>query len=126
MGINNIYYSYYDPVLECSNTDSLPITVNAIPNLEIIGFTDTSYCKESGTVSLQGMYNSTIALKGDFNNIPVINNGTANDGKAVFNPTIEGRHTVQFTYTDNNGCTNTTDTSVTVHPLPDISSYNFV
>ncbi len=121
VGINNIYYSYYDPVLECSNTDSLPITVNAIPNLEIIGFTDTSYCKESGTVSLQGMYNSTIALKGDFNNIPVINNGTANDGKAVFNPTIEGRHTVQFTYTDNNGCTNTTDTSVTVHPLPDIS-----
>jgi hypothetical protein len=95
----------------CSNvvTDSVAVTVNALPTVSYTGFSGSSYClSESATLTSN-------QAAGTFSGAGVTSNG---DGTASWSASTAGAgtHTITYSYTDANGCTNTTTQSVTVNP----------
>ncbi|MFD2245773.1 T9SS type A sorting domain-containing protein [Pontibacter ruber] len=101
-----VEYSYTDGNT-CTNKVSKQVTINALPVVNIVQPSLTSYCLNHEAITLAGNYNS-----GNF----TINGQAA----TVFNPSTlgVGTHTVTYSYTDGNSCTNTVSKSVTVTPLP--------
>ena len=92
----------------CTNTDSLKVIVNDLPNVD--AGQDTSIC-EGQFIAL----NATGALSFNWDNN--ITNGT------VFTPISTTIYTVNGT--DNNGCTNTDQVTITINnnPLVSLSSF---
>lgn len=68
--------------------------------------------------------NSPVAPISGYSPVPINNQDGVFSGPGVvqnnFNPAAAGlgNHTLTYTFTDQSGCTNTTQTVVTVHPLP--------
>jgi hypothetical protein len=93
----------------CSKSNSVTITVNPIPTVTISAAT-TSICVGGNTIALSGT-----PYGGIF----------AGDGitDSTFDPSYAGvgDHTIAYSYTDGNGCTNTASTVITVLPLPSLS-----
>jgi trimeric autotransporter adhesin len=85
----------------CSNSDVTSLTVNPLPVPAITG--TTAFCQGA---------NSNINAGGGFVNY-LWNGGQTTQ---VINVTTAGNYIV--TVTDNNGCTGTTNTQITVHPNP--------
>ncbi len=105
-GTHTITYSYTDGNT-CTNTCTFDITVNALPVITCPG--NSSVCIDAAAFTLTG-------------GSPV---GGTYSGAGVsagnFNPATAGAgtHTITYSYTDGNGCTNTPCTfDITVNALP--------
>lgn len=82
-------------VNNCSNSDTVLITVNPLPTVNF-NFTVDSICSSSGILPLSGGSPSG----GNYSGLGVSSN--------TFNPSIgAGSYVITYTYTDSNGCENT-------------------
>lgn len=108
VGTHTITYTYTSS-FGCSNTATVDITVHNIPTVSISGL-NTEYCEEDISVTLNGSPSG-----GTFSG-----NGVTG---STFNPITAGpgSHTISYTYTDANGCSNTADQNTTVNALPTVS-----
>ncbi len=100
----------------CTNTatGSATVTVNALPDASFTGLAGP-YCANAAAVTLTSTQTS-----GTFSGPGVTNNG---DGTASFSPATAGAgtHSITFSYTDGNGCVNSSSQNVTVNALPTVS-----
>ena len=107
-GSRVVVYTYTDGN-GCTNTKSQTVTVNALPVLSITGL-NAAYCKSATAVTLTGT-----PIGGTFKI----------DGNAAtqFDPSVlsVGNHTVIYSFTDGNSCSNTTSQTVAVNALPVVS-----
>ncbi|MEJ5245484.1 MAG: right-handed parallel beta-helix repeat-containing protein [Bacteroidota bacterium] len=110
-GVHTITYTYTDQY-NCTNSAQFTITVNPLPQISVPQ--DISVCVDAPSFTLTGA-------------TPTGGTYTIN-GNAVtqFNPSVAGvgEHTVTYTYTDENGCTNSDEFTITVNPLPTINVPN--
>lgn len=104
VGTHTITYNYTDGS-GCSNSATTSITVNALPVVSAGSY--AAQCSNSSTLTLNGS-----PMGGTFSGPGVSGNS--------FNPMTAGAgsHTIVYTYTDGNGCTNTASTSITVTAMP--------
>ena len=105
-GTYTITYTFTDGNF-CTNSTNQPVTVNALPVVSFSGL-DTSYCIDVIPVTLIGNPSG-----GTFTGQGISGN--------FFDPASAGSggpYPITYTYTDINGCTNSTNQSVTVFSLP--------
>ena len=105
VGLNTIEYQYTDNN-GCADTASLSIMVNAKPSVNL-SLTGNDYCENNQLIDVSaagtpagGVFASSIVSG---NNMDV---------------SAPGTYAVDYTYTDNNGCTNLASASVTVNASP--------
>ena len=93
----------------CVVEDSVTVTVNPNPTVNIIGF-DTSFCSNGDVIPLVGT-----PAGGNFSGPGVSQN--------MFNPggVNPGQTWIQYSYTDGNGCSNETMATTTVYAAPVVS-----
>ncbi len=106
-GIGNHSISYeYQNVNGCSDTASLTFNVNAKPNVSHSNV--PAVCEDATSFALIGASPSG----GTYSGIGVSGNN--------FNPQVSGvgSFNLVYSYTDNNSCTDTTQLTVVVNPLP--------
>ncbi|MDT3738691.1 MAG: T9SS type A sorting domain-containing protein [Candidatus Kapabacteria bacterium] len=117
-GAGTFTITYTVTVGSCSDFETQIITVNPLP---VITWT-TSYgpaCQNSGDILLTD--NST------FGATPYGGTYTGDGAGEVvgnsFKPSVAGpgTHTVSYTYTDGNGCSNTATKTIVVNPLPTVT-----
>ena len=103
-GTKTITYTYTDGS-GCTNSATTSITVNALPMVSAGSY--TAQCLNNSTLTLTGS-----PMGGTFSGPGVMGNS--------FNPMTAGAgsHTIVYTYTDGNGCTNTASTIITVNAQP--------
>jgi len=108
-GTHQIVYTYIDPSTLCSNTSSQNVSVNAIQSVGFTGLA-ASYCINSPLVNLSGNPSG-----GSFSGPGITGNS--------FNPATAtvGTHSIIYSYTDVNNCTNSDTQSVIVNPLPTVT-----
>ncbi|MFZ4401857.1 MAG: beta strand repeat-containing protein, partial [Bacteroidales bacterium] len=106
-GLHTITYTYNDG--NCSNSSTFDVTVNALPTVSFTGL-NSAYCITAAAATLVGS-----PLGGTFTGAGVSGN--------TFTPSIAtaGLHSITYTYTDGNSCTNSTIQNVTVNALPTVS-----
>ncbi|PVX45014.1 putative secreted protein (Por secretion system target) [Flavobacterium sp. 103] len=107
VGPHTITYSYTDTAGNgCSNSCSFTITVNPLPTLTCPS--NSSVCVDAAVFALTG----ASPAGGTYSGTGV----SANN----FDPaTAEvGPHTITYTFTDGNGCSNSCTFTITVNPLP--------
>jgi hypothetical protein len=104
-GIWTINYSYTDP-FGCTSFDEQDVTINELPVVSFTGL-DASYCENASSANLVGS-----PVGGTFTGTGIIG--------AQFSPVAAGVgiHTITYTYTDGNGCTNFVEQQVTVNEVP--------
>lgn len=104
-GTHTITYSYTDP-FGCSSSEQQSVVVNELPVVSFSGLA-AAYCEDAANATLTG-----VPAGGTFSG-PGITGST-------FSPLVAaiGAHTIEYTYTDGNGCTNTSAQQVTVNALP--------
>jgi gliding motility-associated-like protein len=108
IGIHFINYTYTDGN-GCTNTNNAPLTVYALPNVTLGAFTDVCISAApfalSGGSPAGGTYSGTGVSGGNFD------------------PSIAGigTHTITYTYTDGNSCTNSANNTITVYNLPSVN-----
>ncbi|MCF8296670.1 MAG: T9SS type A sorting domain-containing protein [Saprospiraceae bacterium] len=107
-GLHKIKYSYTN-TYNCTNTDSINVTVYPLPIVTITGL-NSSFCVNNPAIYLSGSPSG-----GTFSG-----NGVSS---GLFDPSLAGTgdHNVTYTYTDIHGCTNSTSQNVHVYPLPIVS-----
>jgi hypothetical protein len=94
-------YTFTPSAGQCANTQTMSVTVNALPQVTLAQFND--YCDTAGIVNLSGGSPSG----GIYSGTSVSNN--------TFNTSIGiGTYPVTYSYTNNNGCTNETTQNLTV------------
>ncbi len=106
LGTHTITYTYTD-VNGCSNTATEDITVYALPTVSL-NLTDADDCVNNNTLSLSG----GMPAGGNYSGTGV--SGTNFDASVAG----LGTHTITYTYTDVNGCTNTATDDIVVFALP--------
>ena len=104
-GTQPITYTYTD-ANNCTNSATATITVNTAPTVSQSAI--AAVCADAGTVALTG----GSPAGGTYS-------GTGVTG-ATFNP-ASGTQVITYSYTDANGCTDTTTTTITVNPLPTVT-----
>jgi gliding motility-associated-like protein len=107
VGSHTITYTYTDGN-GCTNTATDGMTVNALPVVTLT-LTDDAACVSESAFNLGG----GVPLGGTYS-------GTGVGVSPSFNPATAGvgAHTITYTYTDGNGCTNTATDGMTVNALP--------
>jgi gliding motility-associated-like protein len=109
VGTHVITYSYTDAGTGCSNTATQTIIVQDIPTVTITS-SNAPLCVSAGCRTLSGS-----PAGGTFS-------GTGVSGTQFCPATAGvGNHTITYTYTDANGCTNTATQTITVNALPSVS-----
>ncbi|MEO5907370.1 MAG: HYR domain-containing protein, partial [Saprospiraceae bacterium] len=109
VGVHTITYSYTDPTTNCSNTCTFLITVAALP--VTICPDDFSTCINDPIIVLSG-------------GTPI---GGVYSGPGVIGPFFIqefagiGTHTIVYSFTDGNGCSDTCNFLITVNPLPEVT-----
>ncbi|MFC2111442.1 T9SS type A sorting domain-containing protein, partial [Bacteroidota bacterium] len=112
VGTHTITYTYTDGNI-CTNSATKTIVVNAIPTVTLASF--NAVCVDAASFTLiggspsGGTYSGTGVSTGSFN--------PATAGV--------GTHTITYTYTDGNSCTNSTTKTIAVNALPNLSLANF-
>lgn len=101
-GTQTVTYDYTDPY-GCAFSSNYTITVNTAPTVSLAPI--SAVCDNSGTLALTG----ESPAGGTYSGTGV----TGTD----FDP-MAGTQTVTYTYTDANGCTNNTSTTITVYIAP--------
>ncbi|TAH30655.1 MAG: hypothetical protein EAZ06_02530 [Cytophagales bacterium] len=107
VGLHTVTYNYVSPTdAGCFNTISQTVEVKPIPTINITNLNAT-YC-----ISVPSFALTATPVGGTF----TINGTSATQ----FNPSAlgAGTHTVVYSFTDGNGCNNTSTRSVVVNPLP--------
>ena len=104
-GTHTITYSYTDQN-GCTNSDGADINVNPLPLVALATFNDVCL----NTIPFQ-LTEGTPA-GGDYTGTGVANNG--------FDPSVAGvgTHVIQYTYTDEKGCTDSATNTIKVRPIP--------
>lgn len=103
-GSKTITFSYTDGN-GCSNTATANTTVNALPVVSYTGL-DANYCSNDAVETLTG-----VPTGGTFT-------GTGISGNQ-FNPSgLSGNYSIVYSYTDANGCSNTSSNSTNVNQAP--------
>lgn len=94
-------------------SDSVFITVNLLPTVSLGGLQDV--CEGEAAFALYG----GIPSGGNYSGVGITNN--------TFDPIIAGigSHTITYTYTNSNNCSNSASTVLTVNPKPNVSLGNF-
>ncbi|MBS1620210.1 MAG: HYR domain-containing protein, partial [Bacteroidetes bacterium] len=107
VGAHTITYSYTD-ANGCTNSCTFTITVNALPVVTCP--TDFAVCVNAAVINLYGESPVIGTYSGD----------GVNSGTGVFTPSVAGvgAHTITYSYTDANGCTNSCTFTITVNALP--------
>lgn len=106
-GVHTITYSYTDGN-GCSNSASQNVTVNNLPTVSFSGLAG-QYCENNPVVTLFGSPSG-----GTFS-------GTGISGN-TFNPGVgAGVYVITYTYSDGNGCENSSSQTVTVHAVPTVT-----
>ncbi|MFZ4399675.1 MAG: T9SS type A sorting domain-containing protein [Bacteroidales bacterium] len=107
-GIHTITYTYTDGN-NCTNSATQNVTVNALTVVSFTGL-NSSYCINAAAATLVGS-----PLGGTFSGAGISEN--------TFIPTIAttGLHTITYTYTDGNNCTNSATQNVTINALPTVN-----
>ena len=108
-GSHTITYSYTDGN-GCSNNATDVITVHALPTVSLTLATDED-CVTSTSLTLSG----GSPVGGSYSGAGVT--GTNFDASTAG----IGSHTITYTFTDSNGCTNSATDIITVHSLPSVS-----
>jgi len=102
-GDQNIVYSYTNNQ-NCTTTDTFTVTVNPLPNVNIsVTLPPTVYC-------LNDQASITAAPAGGTFTGPGMTGNQFNAGTAGV-----GNHTITYSYTDANGCSNSTTANLTVN-----------
>jgi hypothetical protein len=107
-GTQTLTYTYTDPS-GCTNSDQTTITVHPLPIVSAGSY--GPFCVDAPLVALSGTPGG-----GTWTGI-----GVTGDS---FDPSV-GTQTLTYTYTDGNGCTNSNQTTITVHPLPIVSAGSY-
>ncbi|MCC6721776.1 MAG: gliding motility-associated C-terminal domain-containing protein [Bacteroidia bacterium] len=110
LGTHKITYIYTDKN-NCTNSDSIFIKVNSLPDASI---TPTGpFCIDAGLQTILPKVNTGGIFTG----------GNYIDSFGVFNPNIAGagNHTVKYYFSDGNKCANSDSIYVLVNTLPDAS-----
>ncbi len=107
-GVHQITYTYTDP-FGCSASQVQSVTINALPVVSFSGLNTQCY-----------MNADTFALTGTPSEGVFSGNGILDN---EFIPALAGlgTHEITYSYTDQNGCSNSQTQSVTVNELPMIS-----
>ncbi len=96
----------------CSNSANQIVTVNALPVVSILNL-NANYCKDAAVVTLSGSPTG---------------GGFTIDGNAAItfdaSQLTVGNHVVVYSFTDENGCFNSTNQTVKVNALPTVSMSN--
>ncbi|MGE0077760.1 MAG: T9SS type A sorting domain-containing protein [Bacteroidales bacterium] len=111
-GTHTITYTYTDGN-SCSNYASKDIVVNALPDVTLADFAPV--CVNSSPVTLTGGLpdGGTYSLNGvDITEFDPVSAGV-------------GTHTITYTYTDGNSCSNSANKDIVVSALPDVTIANF-
>ena len=103
----------YTDIHGCSDSISLPVTVNPLPVLDFAGMT-TPVCLGTADDILAG----NIAPLGTFIGQGITDQG---DGTATLDHLSDGIFDISYSYTDPNGCSDTAIKVLTVNPLPVVS-----
>ncbi len=111
-GTYNLKYSYSD-INGCSDSITLPITVNPLPALDFAGLL-TPVCEGADSMLLTGNF----APAGNFYGLGLLDHG---DGTAALVPGVAGSYEIGYFYTDANSCTDTIRKTLEVHSLPSLS-----
>ncbi|MCF8296181.1 MAG: T9SS type A sorting domain-containing protein [Saprospiraceae bacterium] len=108
IGVHSITYSYTN-ANSCTNSQTQNITVNSLPQVSFSGLA-TSYCLNASVATLTGLPSG-----GTFS-------GSGISG-INFNPVVAGvgTHNITYSYTDGNGCSNSSSQNVTVNSMPIVS-----
>jgi hypothetical protein len=117
LGNNSVTYTYTN-LNGCTNSVTQVAVVNSLPVISFSGL-NGPYCVDNTTpVVLTGSNapNGTFTASG----AGLTDNG---NGTAGFVPSVAGAgsHTVTYSYSDVNGCTNTTTQTVVVNALPSVT-----
>ncbi|MCX6270215.1 MAG: GEVED domain-containing protein [Bacteroidetes bacterium] len=117
VGDHEITYTYTSPQ-GCTNFKTDMITVNPLPEVTVGPFNDV--CINGGTVDLSDPLNGTPGAPAGG-----IYSGYGVTTSPVFDPLVAGAgtHTIIYSYTDVNGCTNFAQTSIVVKPLPELTAH---
>lgn len=109
MLIGTTTYTFVPGAGQCAQQYSINVTVNALPIVTIDGLA-SAYCKDAQSVTLAGT-----PAGGAF----TIDGNSA----TTFEPALlsSGPHTVVYSVTDANTCSNSVSTTVTVNALPVVS-----
>lgn len=106
--INRVYYATLDS--NCQGMDSIDILVDTIPQVILPAY--NAFCANDSATTLAkptstGLFTNTSYL----------------DSTGWFSPALSGvgNHSVIFTYTDGNGCSNSDTTTIQVDSIPDAS-----
>ncbi len=123
-----VRYVYQDPTTGCVNRDSAIFDIDSLPTLSMAivgGFDNPALCiTDSSNIQITGTAgNLTPGFFGDNISGNGITYPVGNNGIATFQPASAGvgSHTINYTYTDGNGCNNAIDSVVSVNALPDSS-----
>jgi hypothetical protein len=104
-GTHTITYTYSD-VFGCESFEEQVVTVNELPVVSFTGL-DVSYCEDATAATLVG-----IPTGGTFSGPGTSGSDFDPSGAGV------GLHDITYTYTDGNGCENSSTLSVEVYALP--------
>jgi len=108
VGIQDITYSYTDGNT-CTNEQIQSVNVLPLPVVDFVGL-NNEYCVDAPMVTLTGFpTGGTFSGPGIFGN--------------TFTPSVAtpGTHSITYSYTDGNSCTNTFSRTVIIHDLPVVS-----
>ncbi|MGB0403976.1 MAG: T9SS type A sorting domain-containing protein, partial [Salibacteraceae bacterium] len=107
-GTDTLFYTYTDSI-GCFATDTAYILVDTVAAPVMTSFTDI--CADNGNVLL----NNATPVGGTYSGPGVTGVAFVPDSAGI------GTHTIQYVYTGNNGCMDSTSEDITVNPLPMVS-----
>lgn len=114
-GPYTITYTYTNEN-SCTNSSSQTVTVFDPPTISFTGL-DAEYCVDAAAILIIG----SEAPSGSFSGPGITNNG---NGTATFSPSsagVGGPYTIEYFYTNNDGCSNTYSELTVVYALPTVS-----
>ncbi|MCB0738137.1 MAG: T9SS type A sorting domain-containing protein [Bacteroidetes bacterium] len=124
-------YTIPNPKPNCPNSDTFTIRINPLPRVDVLPL--QPLCEDFGKLDLRtycspAHYTGRGGVWADADSLKYIIDKEGNNWK--FDSRVAGtmngvttKHTVYYTYTDNNGCKNTDSGIINVKPLPLISLY---
>jgi len=120
VGIYTIDYSYTD-VFGCSNTASSTVEVYGLPSVTISG--PGTACESDGFQVFTGGPLPGAGTSGVFTSNAPFGFTDNGNGTASLNPSLAGPgiYTVQYQYTDNDGCSNTASTNIQIYADPTVT-----
>ena len=116
-GVHTVSLSYTD-TNTCSDNISVPVTVNELPIVELLGLDTNVYCSDVGVLPLQGRPKIAVGTVPQFTingSVTIADNVTFNPGLAQYSDTTV---IIEYQFTDTEGCIDAVSDTVVIHPAP--------